>query len=254
MSNFEKFKPVKRTAILVDGGFYRQVAYSVWGNKSPSDRAKELEEYCRKHLLHKSENRELYRIFYYDCMPSDKCVYNPITKKQVKLGQSDLYNWMNEFVRELKSKRKFAIRLGVLSSERLEYHLKYDPFKKLCQNKIAVSDLTENDIELHIEQKGVDMKIGIDIASLAYKKQVDQIIFISGDSDFVPAAKLARREGIDFILDPMRRNIKDDLNEHIDGIQTHVPAPKTESTAAATAVDISAEAPVDAPEKLEDTE
>lgn len=64
------------------------------------------------------------------------------------------------------------------------------------------------------------MKIGIDIASLAYKKQVDQIILISGDSDFVPAAKMARREGIDFILDPMRAPIKDDLFEHIDGLET----------------------------------
>ena len=44
------------------------------------------------------------------------------------------------------------------------------------------------------------MKIGLDIASMAYKKQVDQIILISGDSDFVSAAKLARREGIDLYL------------------------------------------------------
>ena len=64
------------------------------------------------------------------------------------------------------------------------------------------------------------MKIGIDIASLAYKHQVDQIILISGDSDFVPAAKLARREGIDFILDPMWADIKEDLYEHIDGLKS----------------------------------
>ena len=51
-------------------------------------------------------------------------------------------------------------------------------------------------------QKGVDMKIGLDIASLSYKKLVDQIVLISGDSDFVPAAKLARLEGIDFTLTP----------------------------------------------------
>ncbi|MFD2722216.1 NYN domain-containing protein [Ignatzschineria indica] len=47
------------------------------------------------------------------------------------------------------------------------------------------------------------MKIGIDISSLTLKKLVKQIILIAGDADFVPAAKLARREGIDFILDPM---------------------------------------------------
>lgn len=62
------------------------------------------------------------------------------------------------------------------------------------------------------------MRIGVDIASL--KKQVDQIILMAGDSDFVPAAKLARREGIDFILDLMWSDIKDDLFEHIDGLKS----------------------------------
>ena len=42
----------------------------------------------------------------------------------------------------------------------------------------------------------------------------------SGDSDFVSAAKLARREGIDFILDPLGAPIKPDLFEHIDGLRT----------------------------------
>ena len=67
------------------------------------------------------------------------------------------------------------------------------------------------------------MRIAVDISSLAFKKQVDRIILISGDSDFVPASKQARREGIDFILDPMRSPIKNDLYEHIDGMRTKVP-------------------------------
>ena len=76
---------------------------------------------------------------------------------------------------------------------------------------------------LTVQQKGVDMKIGIDISSLSFKKQVDRIVLISGDSDFVPAAKQARREGIDFMLDSMRQKVKDDLFEHIDGMRTYVP-------------------------------
>ena len=83
--------------------------------------------------------------------------------------------------------------------------------------KRSVDELTERDFTSSIKQKGVDMKIGMDIASLAYKKQVDQIVLIAGDADFVPAAKLARREGIDFVLDPLGHAIKDDLFEHIDG-------------------------------------
>ncbi|MFQ6793863.1 MAG: NYN domain-containing protein [Thomasclavelia sp.] len=93
-------------------------------------------------------------------------------------------------------------------------------FKKLCNGKLKFEDITEKDCVLNIDQKGVDMKIGLDIASLSYRHQVNQIILISGDSDFVSAAKLARREGIDFILDPLGASIKPDLFEHIDGLNT----------------------------------
>lgn len=126
----------------------------------------------------------------------------------------------DEFLKELKHHRKFALRMGRISDTQIHYSLKHEPTKKLLRKEIAVDDISINDLELNIEQKGVDMRIGIDISSLAFKRQVNQIILISGDSDFVPAAKQARREGIDFILDPMRAVIKDDLFEHIDGIRT----------------------------------
>lgn len=69
------------------------------------------------------------------------------------------------------------------------------------------------------------MKIGLDIASVAYKKQVDQIVLVAGDADFVPAAKLARRERVDFILDPMWHTIPGDLHEHVDGLRSTSPKP-----------------------------
>ena len=71
---------------------------------------------------------------------------------------------------------------------------------------------------------GIDMKIGVDIATLALKGFVDTIVLFSGDSDFVPAAKLARREGIDFVLDPMRANVEPQLFEHVDGIKSVTPS------------------------------
>ena len=209
-----------RTAILVDGGFYRPRMYYLNGEKSPKERANELEEYCYRHINSKTEQRLLYRVFYYDCMPSKKKLFHPKNHTQVDLGKSPLYNWMACFLEELKDKRKYALRLGELSEEQLGYKLKADALKKLYNGKATLDSLNDSDFELNIQQKGVDMKIGIDIASLAYKKQVDQIILISGDSDFVPAAKLARREGIDFVLDPLGAPIKDDLREHIDGIET----------------------------------
>ena len=128
---------------------------------------------------------------------------------------------MNDFLKELKSKRKFALRLGFLAADAAVYTLNSDATKKLFNRSIQIEDIQEDDFSLSMIQKGVDMKIGLDIASLSYKKLVDQIVLISVDSDFVPAAKLARLEGIDFILDPMGHPINDALQEHIDGLRSY---------------------------------
>ena len=95
---------------------------------------------------------------------------------------------MSDFLEELKHHRKFALRLGRLSESQLNYFITPESTKKLLRGSITVNDLTQADLHLNLEQKGVDMRIGVDISSLAFKKQVDQIILISGDSDFVPAA------------------------------------------------------------------
>lgn len=214
------------TAILVDGAFYRKRAKHYNGELSPAERAEELVEHCHRLLnMDKYETRILYRIFYYDCPPLNKNILDPINHKTIDLGKSEDYIWMTAFLEELKRMRKFAIRLGRLSDTTIEYNLKYDVLKKLLNGKIQVSDITNSDLTLNIEQKGVDMRIGVDISSLAYKKQVNQIILVSGDSDFVPAAKQARREGIDFILNPLGAPIKSDLFEHIDGLINCGPNP-----------------------------
>jgi uncharacterized LabA/DUF88 family protein len=117
-----------------------------------------------------------------------------------------------------------AIRLGRLQDGRA-WRLKARTLKEILNGTRAFSSLADADFDYEIRQKGADMKIGLDIASVSYKKQVDQIILVSGDADFIPAAKLARREGIDFILDPMWHPISDDLHEHIDGLRSTCPRP-----------------------------
>jgi uncharacterized LabA/DUF88 family protein len=119
----------------------------------------------------------------------------------------------------LKKLRKVALRLGHLSDGN-SWVINPSKTKELLQQKIKISDLTDKDVTYLVRQKGVDMKIGLDISTLAYKKLVNQIILVVGDSDFVPAAKLARREGIGFILDPMWNPINPDLHEHIDGLMS----------------------------------
>jgi len=209
-----------KTAILVDGGFYKIRANALFGRKTAEERADELQRYCALHIQDRDsyEKRALYRIFYYDCPPLMDNVFHPLLKRDICLNKSDTYTWTNAFFDALKKKRKFALRLGRLLNTNLGYGLKLDAVKKLCDGRISVGDLKESDFSLETEQKGVDMRIGLDIAHLAYKRLVDQIVLISGDSDFVPAVKLARREGIDFILDSMQSHIADDLLEHVDGL------------------------------------
>lgn len=209
-----------KTAILVDGGFYRKRALSCIGEATPQERADELFEYCLRHLGSKQGDSNLYRIFYYDCPPIDKKVYHPFLKRTVDFGETDMYSWMNDFLKSLTFKRKMALRLGALNAEQARFELKPEVLKQLFNGKREFTSLTENDFSFKVDQKQVDMKIGLDIASLAHKKQVEQIILISGDSDFVSAAKHARREGIDFILDNLWAPIKSDLNIHVDGVVT----------------------------------
>jgi uncharacterized LabA/DUF88 family protein len=73
-----------------------------------------------------------------------------------------------------------------------------------------------NDLEPNIQQKGVDMRIGLDIASLTLKRQVNVIVLVTGDSDFVPAMKFARKEGAQLFLVPLGHGIRDSLVEHSD--------------------------------------
>lgn len=175
-------------------------------------------------MKHVSPEYELYRIFYYDCSPISKRVHNPISKRYIDFARTEVYIQRLTLFEELKKKRKLALRLGHIkdSGSWQIYPLK---IKALLKGAITFNDLTEDDIFYEMRQKGIDMKIGIDIASLALKKQVNQIVLISGDEDFVPASKLARREGIDFILDPLWNHIDQTLFEHIDGLNSTSPKP-----------------------------
>jgi uncharacterized LabA/DUF88 family protein len=63
-----------------------------------------------------------------------------------------------------------------------------------------VSPPTANDYELRFEQKGVDMRIGIDVAILALNRYVDRIIVATNDTDLIPAFKVARRHGVQVVI------------------------------------------------------
>lgn len=215
-----------KTAILVDGGFFKKRIETIYGHLDPEALAGRLLSQCYCHIKHQSKSHpELYRIFYYDCPPLDKKVTHPLTHEMIDYSKKDSYKEASAFLDILKQKRKVALRLGKLSGDGSNFIIPSKIVKKLCSGELSFDNLKANQFKLDVRQKGVDMRIGVDIASLAYKHQVDQIILIAGDSDFVPAAKIARREGIDFILDPMWNQVSPDLMEHIDGLYSECDKP-----------------------------
>lgn len=223
MKRAKDFPPVK-IAIMIDGGFFIKRFNSLY-NRDKRYTGKQVADFMYTMAMrHVGERNTLYRIFYYDCFPLDKKYNHPLSNRPIDFKQTPEYAFKKELIETLKRKRKVALRMGTLKDNH-NWLIRPRVVKELLSGKKQFSDLSEDDIFLDIKQKGIDMKIGVDIASIALKGFVDTIVLFSGDSDFVPAAKLARREGMDFILDPMKANVEPQLFEHIDGILSAEPFP-----------------------------
>ena len=226
--------PILKVAVLVDGEFFLKRYRRICPDSS-KDLAQQVAKAMHKLMLDhvnrpndRESNQErcaLYRIFFYDCAPYTGKLHNPISKKCIDYSKTDQAIWRLEFHEQLKKLRKVALRLGTLGTGR-DWSIHKKRIDQMFKGSIAFGDLTDKDVFPVLKQKGVDIKIGLDIASLAFKKQVERIVLVSGDTDFVPAAKLARREGIDFVLDPMWNPINPLLWEHIDGLHSTCPNPK----------------------------
>ena len=225
--SFLRHSSLTLTAVLVDAGFFLKRATRIYGHQTPEATARQLHRMALDHLNDERGRRvaRLYRIFVYDAAPADWRGHTPIGKQFIDYGRSDLAEWRRAFHQHLRSLRKVALRLGYIPTSLIRWQLNPRALKALVNGRREWSGISDNDFQLDLRQKGVDMRIGLDIAAFAYKGQVNQVVLISGDSDFVPAAKLARREGIDFVLDPMWSTIRPDLHEHIDGLKSVCPRP-----------------------------
>jgi uncharacterized protein (TIGR00288 family) len=225
------------TAILVDGAFFlRRFKHSFPDNdrNDPASVAHGLQLLANWHVVQRigpanvndmiskhhllEESRQFYRIFFYDCPPLSKRMHKPLSGKSIVFGQTPDAIFRLALHKEVQKLRKVALRLGRLN-ETSKWRLTEHATARLIENPDAFV-ATDDDFEIDTKQKGVDMRLGLDVASLAFKKQVDQIVIVAADADFVPAAKLARREGIDIILDRMGdHRAAADLIAHVDGIR-----------------------------------
>jgi uncharacterized LabA/DUF88 family protein len=167
----------KRAALMIDGGHLRVLVRKARKTYDP--------DYIEKvALARRAEDEEFLRIFYYDCPPFSGTVKPPVSGADKVYGQPD--HWL----RVLANKELFAVRRGVLK------------FRGFRPRKVPISTtaLTDADFEPIFEQKGVDMRIGLDIALFAATHAVDRIILITNDTDIVPAMKYGRRAGLQLVL------------------------------------------------------
>ncbi|MDD0813817.1 NYN domain-containing protein [Curvibacter sp. HBC28] len=207
--------------------------------------------------------QHLYRAFFYDAIPFDGKAHHPIDNQSIDFAKSAVARQRHALFEQLRKERKLALRLGKVNRDHdwtlsprltkealrtrdwlaplhplaalieaqadpgqdLTLSLSVEQARQLQKACAFWQGLQVGDVALGLRQKGVDMRIAIDIASLTLKKQAGTIVLVAGDSDFVPAAKLARREGMEFILDPLWQSINDDLFEHIDALQSGLKPP-----------------------------
>lgn len=62
------------------------------------------------------------------------------------------------------------------------------------------------------------MRIGLDVSWIALRKLAQNVVLVTGDSDFVPVLKLARKEGMRVYLDHMGNPTSQQLRAHADRV------------------------------------
>lgn len=152
----------------------------------------------------------LHRIYYYDAPPLSSKVNKPLNGGLIDFSLTPLARANQALNTALVRLPFFALRQGELSFRGWRVRNAALPAHQ------PDATIQAHDLLPDIQQKGVDMRIGLDIASLTLKRQVQVIVLVTGDSDFVPAMKFARREGAQLFLMTMGHNTKEALLDHAD--------------------------------------
>lgn len=200
-----------RYAILIDGGFLKKKLLDRLGRHPAAD---DIVFECDRLRAHQCvAGHDLLRIYYYDAFPSRKSLKTPIRRGSYNLADSERFRESQRLYDQLSLKPDFALRMGEVAVSPHEWKLKYSAAKQLARQP---RPLTDEDFVVDAQQKGVDMRIGMDMARLALREMVRTVIVVTGDSDFIPAFKFVRREGVRVALDLMGENGRIELKKHSD--------------------------------------
>ncbi|MCB8880950.1 NYN domain-containing protein [Acidisoma cellulosilytica] len=184
-----------RSVVMIDGGHLRVLARK---NKRIYDPVF-IEKLA--HACADPTQEALLRILYYDCAPYVGQARLPVSGAMVQFTGS------GDWLRDLARRDLFAVREGVL---------KFRGFKPK-RVPISPAALSDDDFRPDFEQKGVDMRIGLDIATYSDERLTDRIILITGDTDCIPAMKHGRKSGIQMVLISLPgQRLAPELFEHAD--------------------------------------
>ncbi|QYX30741.1 NYN domain-containing protein [Sphaerospermopsis torques-reginae] len=201
---------MKSVAILLDGGFVLKKLYAMLGNNHAT--AEDVIKFSQVCL---DSDEDLFRLYYYDCQPYEQTQTNPISGTSIDFSATSACSRSKSLQNALSQSSKVAFRKGNIL------------FKGWIIKKYSTQDIIktgrsilDTDIQADLQQKGVDIKIGLDVASLTLKHTVERLILVTGDSDFIPAMKFARREGVQVVIISMgNSNIYSDFKEHSDEVR-----------------------------------
>jgi uncharacterized LabA/DUF88 family protein len=108
----------------------------------------------------------LHRIYFYDAKPLETVSKIPLGGGVIDFGASAAAARNKRLHAELLRKPFFALRFGEL------FHGGWRLKKRVLQRTGPLIEICGADFEPDIRQKGVDMRIGLDIASLTLKHHV----------------------------------------------------------------------------------
>lgn len=194
-------------AILIDGGFVKRKL----GSRDKPATAAQITKLVSQIKAHGHlQGHGLHRVYYYDSKPLEDVVNRPLQGGQMDFGKQDLVGRMTALHSDLARAPFFALRMGELSFNGWRVR------QKALDSQEAQITIGADQLQPNITQKGVDMRLGMDIAALTLKGLAGIIVLVTGDSDFVPAMKFARREGAQLFLVTLGHGVKESMREHSD--------------------------------------
>ena len=194
---------------MIDGGFLKKKLQQRH-HRFPT--VQDVSAFCATVMQNAAlANAQLFRIYFYDAPPFEGAVRNPLSGAITNMAGTPKAVQNVQLLRSLELQPNFAVRRGVVSHQ--GWKLGDAALRSISNHPRLV---VAQDLIPDLKQKGVDMRIGLDIAWLATKRLVDSIVLVTGDSDFIAAMKLARKEGIRIYLEVMGHPVYVQLKIHAD--------------------------------------